>query len=117
MANKPRRNFSSLEKDNAEILAELIVDPATPDRLRVEILNRLLDQTDADNFFETITQEMLSYGFCPECGHFNHWLVPEEELNKLGWVSHEKDGNVKRVTTAEDCPKFQEACSKKRVNI
>ena len=32
---------------------ELIVDPNTTDALRVQILNKLLDQTDAENFFES----------------------------------------------------------------
>ena len=113
MANK----WDSLEKDNAEILAELIVDPNTTDALRVQILNKLLDQTDAENFFETITAELLSFGACPECGHENHWLVPEEDLNRLGYVSHEKDRRVKQATTAKDCVKYQQACAKKKVNI
>lgn len=111
------RKFDSLEKDNAQILAELIVDPNTPDALRVTILNKLLDQTDAENFFETIFQEDLSFGVCPCCGHENHWLVPEEELNRVGYVSYEKDERVKRMTTIEDCGEFQEACAKKKVNI
>ena len=111
------RKFESLEKDNAEILAELIVDPNTTDALRVKILNKLLDQTDAENFFETITTELLSFGACPHCNFKTHWLVPEEDLNRFGIVSHELDTRVKRATTAKDCPRFQEACSKKRVNI
>jgi hypothetical protein len=112
-----KRKFDSLEKDNAEILAELIVDPNTTDALRVQILNKLLDQTDAENFFETMAAEMLSFGECPECGHENHWLIPEEDLNRLGHVSHEIDERVKRMTTEEDCPNYQEACAKKKVTI
>ena len=111
------RKFDSLEKDNAEILAELIVDPNTTDTLRVNILNKLLDQTDAENFFETVKAELLSFGACTDCGHENHWLVPEEDLNRMGFVSHEADSRVKRTTTADDCIRFQEACAKKKVNI
>lgn len=111
------KKFDSLEKENAETLATLIVDPATSDNLRVQILNKLLDSTAADNFFETMLKEDLSYGECPYCGHKNHWLVPEEDMNRFGFVSYEEDPRVKRTTTAEDCPKWQEACSKKKVNI
>lgn len=112
-----KSKFDSLDKDNAEAMAELLVDPDTPDSLRVQILNKLLDQTDAENFFETIMAELLSFGECPFCGHENNWLVPEQDQNRLGHVSHLIDERVKQHTTAEDCPKYQEACSKKKVNI
>ena len=112
-----KKQFASLEKDNAEVLAELIVDPNTPDAIRVSVLNKLLDSTEADNFFQTIASELLSFGACPNCGHENHWAVPEEDLNMLGIVTHETDPRVKRMTTAVDCPRFQQACSKKRINI
>lgn len=117
MGRKSSKNFDSLEKDNAKILADLIVDPNTTDALRVNILNKLLDSTAADNFFETIVKEDLSFGACPECGHENHWLVPEEDLNRFGIVTYEVDSRVKRVTTEADCLKWQEACSKKKVTI
>lgn len=112
-----KKTFNSLEKENAEALATLIVAPETSDNLRVQILNKLLDSTAADNFFETMVKEDLSYGACPFCGHKNHWLVPETDLNQMGVVSYEEDPRVKRTTTAEDCPKWQEACAKKKVNI
>lgn len=117
MARKTAKQFDSLEKDNAEILAQLIVAPETSDNLRVTILNKLLDSTAADNFFETMVKEDLSFGDCPNCGHKNHWLVPEEDLNRFGHVSYEEDPRVKRMTTEDDCPRWQEACSKKKVNI
>lgn len=117
MAKTTSKNFDSLEKENAEVLAELIVAPETSDNLRVQILNKLLDSTSADNFFETMAKEDLSYGACPNCGHLNHWLVPEEDLNRFGIVSHQLDPRVKRTTTAQDCKRFQEACGKKKVNI
>lgn len=112
-----KKHFDSLEKENAETLATLIVAPETSDNLRVQILNKLLDSTAADNFFETMVKEDLSYGACPNCGHLNHWLVPEEDMNRFGLVSHEDDPRVKRTTTAKDCRRFQEACIKKKVNI
>ena len=117
MGRKSGKDFDSLEKDNAEILAALIVDPNTSDALRVNILNKLLDSTEADNFFETIVKEDLSFGACPECGHENHWLVPEEDLNRFGVVAYENDSRVKRMTTEEDCSRWQEACAKKKVSI
>jgi len=117
MGRKSGKDFDSLEKDNAEILAALIVDPNTSDALRVNILNKLLDSTEADNFFETIVKEDLSFGACPECGHENHWLVPEEDLNRFGVVAYENDPRVKRMTTKDDCERWQEACAKKKVSI
>lgn len=112
-----KKLFDSLERENAEVLADLIVNPNTSDTLRVQILNKLLDQTDAENFFETIFEEKLTYGECPNCGHENHWGVPEEDLNKLGYVTHQLDERVQRQTTEEDCPVYQEACSKKKMTI
>ena len=117
MGRKSGKDFDSLEKDNAEILAALIVDPNTSDALRVNILNKLLDSTEADNFFETIVKEDLSLGACPNCGHENHWLVPEEDLNRFGVVAYENDPRVKRMTDKNDCERWQEACAKKKVSI
>lgn len=114
---KNSSKHGSFEKDNAEALASLIVAPETSDNLRVQILNKLLDSTSADNFFDTMLKEDLSYGACPNCGHLNHWLVPEEDMNRAGLVSYQSDPRVKRMTTADDCKRFQEACSKKKVNI
>lgn len=112
-----KKDFTSMDKENAEALAQLIVAPETSDNLRVMILNKLLDSTSADNFFETMLKEDLSYGACPHCGHKNHWLVPESDMNQAGLVSYELDTRVKRTTTASDCPRWQEACAKKKVNI
>lgn len=117
MARKTNKDFDSLDRDNAAILAELIVDPNTTDSLRVSILNKLLDNTSSEQFFETIIKEDLSLGNCPECGHENHWLVPENNLNTLGIASYEKDPRVKRMTTQKDCSKWEEACAKKKISI
>lgn len=117
MAKNRSTQFESLEKENAETLATLIVAPETSDNLRVQILNKLLDSTSADNFFETMLKEDLSFGACPNCGHENHWLVPEEDMNRAGIVSYQNDPRVKRMTTIDDCRRFQEACAKKKVNI
>ncbi len=107
----------SEEQKNTKILSELVVDPLTPDPLRVQIINKLLEGIDSSTFFQTIYQEALSRGECPECHHVNHWCIPEDELNRLGWVTHEQDDNVKRMTTALDCEQWQEACKKRKVSI
>ena len=114
---KKNRSFDTLDQDNINVLIELIVDPNTTETLRVKILNKLLGATESENFFETMMKEMLDYGACPCCGHENFWLCPEEELNRMGVVTHQRDDRVKRITTAADCPKWQQACGKKKINI
>ena len=114
---KKNRHFDTLDQENIDVLIELIVDPNTTESLRVKILNKLLDTTESENFFETMVKEALAYGACPCCGHQNYWLTPEEELNRMGVVTHQLDPRVKRTTTAEDCPKWQQACAKKKINI
>jgi hypothetical protein len=109
-------SIETLEAANAAVLAELVVDPVTTDHTRVQILNMLLATDDDKNFFVTMFKEALSYGECPDCGHENHWLIPEDELSQMGWVTPEKDDRVKYNPTAEDCPLYQEACPKKKVN-
>lgn len=107
----------SLEEKNAAVLVDLILDPETPTDLKVKMIGRLLAARRGDNFLVTMLREMVSHGACPGCGHENHWLVPEEELNKVGLVTAELDRRVKAKTTAGDCPKWQEACAKKKVSI
>jgi hypothetical protein len=62
-------------------------------------------------------EEKMSFGGCPECGHENHWLIPEDALNKLGWVTTEKDPDVPEFTNSETCPEWEEACTKKRITV
>lgn len=114
---KKNRHFDTLDQENISVLIELIVDPNTTEALRVRILNKLLDSTESENFFETMVKELLSYGACPCCSHENHWLIPEEDLNRMGVVTHQIDPRVKRATTIDDCPKWQQACGKKKINI
>lgn len=116
MANK-RLDLDSLETANAAVLAQIVVEPFTPDTLRVQILNKLLEGAESENFFDSIFAESLSLGDCPECGHTNHWLVPEDDLNRKGWVTSEKDDRVPRTTDRESCPEWQESCKKKRITI
>ena len=116
MAKKPL-SLKNLDHNNAVVLAQLVVEPTTPDSLRVQILNRLAEGLESDNFFDTVYAEDLDVGECPECGHTNHWLIPEDDLNKKGWVTHEEDTRVVPNTTKVSCPKWQQACKKKKVII
>lgn len=101
---------------NAKVLADLLIDHKTNTHQTVKILNKLLEGREHDGFFEVMMQEKMSYAPCPECGHENHWLIPEDHLNKMGWVTGHKDPRVKINTTHEDCPQFQEACGKRKTN-
>lgn len=105
----------TLDAKNASVLAELVVDPLTTDHSRVAILNMLLSTVQEKDFFVTMFRDRLTEGECPECGHLNHWLIPEDILNTMGWVTHKEDERVKQRTTREDCEQFQEACQKKKV--
>ncbi len=112
-----RIDLNHLDGENAAVLADIVVDPFTPDPLRVQILNKLLEGTQSENFFDTIFLEGLDVGECPNCGHSNHWLIPEDDLNKRGFVTHERDSRVPQYTDAAICPQWQEACKKKKVSI
>lgn len=104
-----------MDAKNASVLAELVVDPLTTDHSRVAILNMLLSTVQEKDFFTTMFKDGLSLGECAECGHQNHWLIPEDILNTMGWVTSDVDPRVKAHTTKDDCPTFQEACNKKKV--
>jgi len=84
------KNEDFLDAANADVIADMVSDPDTPDTLRVKMINKLLEARRSDNFFATMMMERLSFGACPECNHENHWLVPEDFLNQIGWVSHEE---------------------------
>jgi len=104
-----------IDAKNASVLAELVVDPLTTDHSRVAILNMLLSTVQEKDFFTTMFKDGLSIGECPECGHQNHWLIPEDILNTMGWVTHQEDSRVDAHTTKAKCEEFQEACQKKKV--
>jgi hypothetical protein len=107
----------SVNSENAKVLAELVIDPATPEALRIKILNKLLEASEGSSFFRTMYDEGLSRAACPDCGYESHWLVPEDELNKMGWVSSEKDPRVPKFTNKDTCSTWEEACQKKRINV
>lgn len=107
----------SLEQANARTLAELAVDSETSEDLRVKIIQKLLENTQNNNFFGTMFNELLSFGACPNCNHENHFLIPENNLNEFGWLTHQKDNRVKAQTKKKDCPKYAESCKKKKISI
>ena len=110
-------NTLTSDEQLISILAELVADPKTTDILRVNIINRLLEETEGSSFFATMLQADISKGECPECGHEEHWLIPEDELNKLGIVTHKNDPRVPQVSSAETCGQYQEACIKRKVSV
>lgn len=114
---KRKYTFESVEDTNLSILAELVADPTTTEHLRVTIINKLLERREGHDFFRTMFEEGLSFGECPCCQYRTHWLIPEDILNNYDWVSFKKDKRVKQHPTAEDCPTYAEACTKKRVSI
>lgn len=106
-----------LDKANAEVMADLIVDPSTPENLRVQIITKILESREGQNFSKTMFEEGLSFGECPNCKHENHWAIPEDDLNQMGFVTHEKDPKVPAITTSKICSDYHEACKKKKVII
>jgi len=114
---RPRSYIDDFDEENAAALISLLQDPLTDPRIRLQIINEILEASKADTFFETMYAEHLSYGACPSCGHENHWLIPEEDLNVMGWISHDKDPRVPIHTNEAMCKEFAEACSKKKTVI
>ena len=115
MADKKKSVIDDFDEANATALLEMLADPVTSEPVRLQIINEILEQTKDNSFFETMFKENMSQARCPSCGHENHWLIPEDDLNIMGYVSAEKDQRVKFQTTGDDCATYQEACSKKKV--
>ena len=114
---KKSTSVSDLNSRNAAAMADIVVDAETPEALRVQVITKMLEGLENDNFFETVFKENLSLGECPGCGHINHWVIPEDELNRMGFVSHEEDERVPQKTDAVSCESWQQACKKKKVSI
>lgn len=106
--------IDGFDEANAATLAELLVDPSTSEAVRLQIINELNEASKNETFFEAMFNEVLSLGACPCCHHKNHWLIPEDDLNQMGWVSYKKDTRVKEKPDRRSCPDYQEACSKKK---
>ena len=107
----------ALNEANAAVLVELVTAPNISDTLRISAMEKLTENKGDDDFFRTMLEERLSYGECPHCQHTNHWLIPEEELNQQGYVSHDEDKRVPETTNEKSCPTFQQACLKKKCTV
>jgi hypothetical protein len=105
----------ALDEANAAVLVELITGANMSETLRIQAMEKLTSSKDADSFFQTMLEEKLSYGACPHCDHKNHWLIPEDDLNQMGYVSKDEDERVPEHTDAESCEKYQQACLKKKI--
>jgi len=106
-----------LNDANAKALVELLLDQDTPDNTQMNIISHLISSRAGQDFFKTIFEENLSYSECPKCKHENHWIVPEDSLNKMGYVSNEKDPRILETTDIYSCKDFQQACKKKKVMV
>lgn len=106
--------LSDFHQEQAAILLELALDEMTTEHTRIQVFTKLLETKKDRDFFDAMLKEKLSYGACPECGHENHWLIPENDLNQRNYLTSAHDSRVKNHTTAEDCPEFQEACIAKK---
>jgi len=107
----------ALDEANAAVLVELITGPNISENLRIQAMQRLTESDKDDSFFHTMLKENLTYGECPHCQHKNHWMVPEEHLNQMGYVSKDEDDRVPEHTDEKSCPEFQQSCLKKKVTV
>jgi hypothetical protein len=115
MARDDDRLMDDFDVANASALAEMLGDPATSEKVRLMIINEVLESSKNITFFEAMFNEALSLAKCPFCKHENHWLIPEDDLNQMDWVSCEQDERVPRHSSADLCKDYAEACSKKKV--
>jgi hypothetical protein len=106
-----------LNDANAKALVDLLFDQDTPDNTQMNIIHHLISSRAGQDFFKTIFEENLSFGKCPKCEHENHWIIPEDSLNKTGYVTSERDPRVLEKTDDTICKDFKEACKKKKVMI
>lgn len=109
------KDESLVNDSNAQVLADLVADPATTDALKVKIMSEFIQAKEGQDFFKTMFEDSLSWGACPCCGHTNHWAIPEDDLNQMGFVTSEHDPDVPVHTTEKTCSEFMQACAKKKV--
>jgi len=105
----------AMDEANADVLVQLITGPNISENLRIQAMEKLTESKTDQSFFRTMLQEKLSYGACPHCDHHNHWLIPEEELNQMAYVSKDEDERVPEFTDEKSCPDYQQACLKKKI--
>jgi hypothetical protein len=114
---KIKGSFTRADEENVKVMTDLVVNPDTPDPLKVKILQRFAEMKEDASFFDTILSDDLDFGECPHCGHANNWLIPEKELNQRGIVTSVRDPRVPNFTSEEICPEFHEACQKKKTGF
>ena len=112
--SKKASKILAMDEANAAVLVELITGPNISENLRIQAMEKLTSAKINDTFFQTMLEENLTYGECPNCQHKNHWMVPEEELNQMGYVSKDEDPRVPETTDIDSCPEFQQSCLKKK---
>ncbi len=112
--SKKTSKILALDEANAAVLVELITGANISETLRISAMEKLTASKNNDTFFQTMLAEKLTYGECPHCQHKNHFLIPEEELNQMGYVSKDEDDRVPETTDDKSCPEFQQACLKKK---
>ena len=108
------KKILALEEANAAVLVEIITGANISENLRISAMTKLMDTKEDQTFFRTMFEENLTKGVCPHCDHTNHWLIPENDLNEMGYVSMEEDERVPETTDEENCSEWQESCLKKK---
>ena len=110
------KKILALEEQNAAVLVQIITGANISENLRIQAMDKLLgDREGGETFFRTMLEENLTKGVCPNCDHTNHWLIPENNLNEMGYVSMEEDERVPETTDEENCPEWQQSCLKKKI--
>jgi phage FluMu protein Com len=115
MKDNKKDIIDDFDEANAAALAEMVADQQTSEPVRLQIINEILEASVNETFFEKMFAEDLSLAKCPHCKHENHWLIPEDDLNQIGWVTSDKDSRVPKHTSEDLCSEYAEACSKKKV--
>jgi len=115
MSAKKSSKNTAFDEANAAVLAEMLASPDTSEAVRLQVINELNEASKSDTFFEAMFNEELSVGKCPHCKHKNHWLIPEDDLSQMGWVTSDEDPRAEKHTTIKTCEEYQESCSKKKV--
>jgi hypothetical protein len=110
-----KKSSDSFDEANAKALMAMLLDPSTAEHVRLRIINDVLESEKSETFFETMIKEGISLGECPHCNHKNHWLIPEDDLNTMNWITFQEDPRVPQTTTSVDCDEYAEACLKKKV--
>ena len=110
------KKILALEEANAAVLVEIITGANISENLRISAMEKLMgDREGGETFFRTMLEENLTKGTCPHCDHSNHWMIPEEALNMMGYVSKDEDERVPETTDADSCPLYQQSCLKKKI--